>query len=91
MVRPTVKAPLLDRRQDFLLHHPLELPAIGGPAEQQGPHRDPIPRQSLQARGGCRWDLGKRMGLGLQQRLDLAWELGRRQGTFHGQGKGLAG
>jgi len=31
------------------------------------------------------------MGLGLQQRLDLAWELGLRQETFHGQGKGLAG
>lgn len=50
------EAALLDRRQDFLLHHPLELQGIGGPAEQQGPDRDAIRWQCLVAWGGCRRD-----------------------------------
>ena len=46
------EAPLLDRRQDVLLHHPHQLAGIGGTAEQQGSDRDPIGWQRLQGRHG---------------------------------------
>ncbi len=69
------EAPLLDRRQDFLLHHPLELPGVRGPAEQQRSDRDPIGWQPLQGRSGSRRALGQ--ALGLDQGRGLA--LGQRR------------